>query len=299
MFRCIFALPALGVLALLERRAGVQLPSRNRWLARFSGVFFAGALILWSPAITAIGAGLSTVLTNLQVLLVPPVAWVLTRERPKRSLLFALPVMLAGIVLIAGIAGAHPYGAHPVAGVVYGLATSAMYTGFIILMQRATRVTSGGNGGRAPVAQPLYEATLGAALSSLVYCVAIGGFRLGPAWPALGWLVLLAMTSQVIGWLLITVSMPRLPSGIVAALLLVQPAGAIALSAVALRERPSPDQLAGAVLVLAGVFIATRGAEAEPALQPGAPETGATGTGVAGTGVATVPAQGPVSRVKA
>jgi drug/metabolite transporter (DMT)-like permease len=267
LFRCLFALPVLAVLALLERRSGVRLPARNRWLARLSGVFFAGALILWSPAITAIGAGLSTVLTNLQVLLVPPVAWLLYRERPKRPLLLALPVMLAGVALIAGLGGAHTYGAHPLEGVAYGVMCSAMYAGFIIVMQRATVPAPGEGNGRAPVAQPLYEATLGATVSSLGYSVALGEFHLGPAWPTLGWLVLLALTSQVVGWLLITVSMPRLPSGIVAALLLVQPAGAVALSAAFLRERPSLEQLAGVLLVLAGVFIAARGASAEQARQ--------------------------------
>lgn len=272
LFRCVFALPVLGVLALLERRAGVRLPTRNVWLARLSGVFFAGALILWSPAITAIGAGLSTVLTNLQVVMVPPVAWLVARERPRRSLLLALPVMVAGVVLIAGLASSHAYGAHPVEGVLYGVLVSVMYTGFIMLMQRATVLPPGGNGrgdgrgtGRAPVARPLYEATLGAVVSSLGYSMALGEFHLGPAWPALGWLALLAMTSQVVGWLLITVSMPHLPSGIVAALLLVQPAGGVALSALALGERPSLDQLAGVVLVLAGVFIAATGAASEPA----------------------------------
>jgi drug/metabolite transporter (DMT)-like permease len=279
LFRCLFALPVLGVLALLEQRSGVRLPRRNRWLARLSGVFFAGALILWSPAITAIGAGLSTVLTNLQVLLVPPVAWLISGERPKRPLLLALPVMLAGVALIAGLGGSHTYGAHPLEGVAYGVLVSVMYAGFIIVMQRATMLAPAGeprtdtDGDRLPVAQPLYEATLGAAVSSLGYSVVLGEYHLGPAWPALGWLALLAMTSQVVGWLLITVSMPRLPSGIVAALLLVQPAGAVALSAAFLHERPSPEQLAGVLLVLAGVFIAARGAAAEPARPETTPRT--------------------------
>ena len=81
-------------------------------------------------------------------------------------------------------------------------------------------------------------------------------FRLGPAWPALGWLVVLALTSQVLGWLLITMSMPGLPAWLVGALLLVQPAGSLILSAVFLRERPSAAQLAGVAVILAGVLIA-------------------------------------------
>ena len=78
--------------------------------------------------------------------------------------------------------------------------------------------------------------------------------------PALGWLALLAVTSQVIGWLLITVSMPRLPAGMIGAPLLVQQAGSVALSYAILGERPSILQLAGVVLVLAGVVAAVSGA---------------------------------------
>jgi drug/metabolite transporter (DMT)-like permease len=82
----------------------------------------------------------------------------------------------------------------------------------------------------------------------------------------LGWLALLALTSQVIGWLLITVSMPRLPAGMIGALLLVQPAGSVALSYAFLGERPSVLQLVGVVLVLAGVVVAVSGP------RPAAPE---------------------------
>ena len=39
--------------------------------------------------------------------------------------------------------------------------------------------------------------------------------------------VLLALTSQVIGWLLISVSLPRLPAALTSVLLLVQPVGAV------------------------------------------------------------------------
>ncbi len=85
------------------------------------------------------------------------------------------------------------------------------------------------------------------------------GPRLGPAGPALGWLALLALTSQVIGWLLITVSMPRLAAGMIGALLLIQPAGSVALSYLFLDERPSVLQLTGVALMLAGVVIAVSG----------------------------------------
>jgi drug/metabolite transporter (DMT)-like permease len=78
------------------------------------------------------------------------------------------------------------------------------------------------------------------------------------AWPALGWLLVLALTSQVLGWLLITTSMPRIPAWMIGVILLLQPTGSVTLGYVVLAERPSGVQLGGVALMLAGVFLAVR-----------------------------------------
>jgi drug/metabolite transporter (DMT)-like permease len=261
--RCAFALPVLGALAWAERRRGAPpLPSRSRWLARLAGLFLAGDLVVWSHAITAIGAGLGTVVGNLQVLIIAVLAWLFLGERPGRSLVLASPVMLAGLVLVGGLAdvgGSRAYGADPGLGVVFGVAVAVIYAVYILTLRQATSVP----GARSAVAAVLFEATAGATVASALLGLALNDYRLGPGlslWPALGWLALLALTSQVIGWLLITVSMPRLPAGMIGVLLLVQPAGSVALSYAFLDERPSALQLAGVVLILAGVVVAVSGA---------------------------------------
>jgi drug/metabolite transporter (DMT)-like permease len=255
--RCGFALPVLGVLAWRERRRGAAvMTARSRWLARIAGVFLAGDLILWSHSIADIGAGLGTVVTNLQVVLVALLAWAVLGERPRGSLLVALPVMLGGLVLVGGLAGTAGYGAHPAMGTAFGLGTAVLYAAYIFMLRQATAGGAGKGAGRAPVVEPLLQATIGATFGSAVVGLVLRDFRLGPAWPALGWLVLLALTSQVVGWLLITMSMPKLPAWLISVLLLVQPAGSLTLSAVFLGERPSPLQLVGVAVILAGVLIA-------------------------------------------
>jgi drug/metabolite transporter (DMT)-like permease len=257
--RCAFALPVLGALAWRERRRGAAvMTARSRWLARIAEVFLAGDLILWSHSIADIGAGLGTVVTNLQVVLVALLAWAILGERPRGSLLAALPVMLGGLVLVGGLAGTGGYGTHPVTGVVFGLGVAVLYAVYILMLRQATADRAVGLG-RAPVVAPLLQATIGAAVGSAVLGLVLRDFRLGPAWPALGWLVLLALTSQVVGWLLITMSMPGLPAWLVGVLLLVQPAGSLTLSAVFLNERPSGLQLVGVAVMLAGVLIAASG----------------------------------------
>jgi drug/metabolite transporter (DMT)-like permease len=95
-----------------------------------------------------------------------------------------------------------------------------------------------------------------------VVCVlaglAVGDADLAPGWPGVGWLIVLALTSQVIGWLLITTSLPRLPAAITSLLLAVQPVGSVGLAALILGESPSALQLVGVALVLAAVLVATR-----------------------------------------
>ena len=270
--RCVFALPVLGGLAWIERRRGVApVSSHRRWLARLAGVILAADLIVWDHAIGAIGAGLGTVVGNLEVLIISLLAWLILGERPRRSLVLASPVMLAGLVLVGGLVdgpGSRAYGAHPGLGVAYGVGVALLYAIYILMLRQATSSPgppagpSAGTAPRTAVAAPLFEATVGATAGSVVLGLALGDFQhgLGPsAWAALGWLALLALTSQVIGWLLITVSMRRLAAGMIGALLLIQPAGSVALSYLFLGEHPSELQLAGVVLMLAGVVVAVSG----------------------------------------
>ena len=72
-----------------------------------------------------------------------------------------------------------------------------------------------------------------------------------------GWLIVLALTSQVIGWLLITTSLPRLPAAITSLTLTVQPVGSVALAALILGEAPTALQLVGVAIVLVAVITAT------------------------------------------
>jgi drug/metabolite transporter (DMT)-like permease len=94
VFRCAYALPALGALAWWERR---RLGPRERtwWMPLATGVLFAADLIFWHHAIADVGAGLATVLGNLQVVLVAYVAWAVLGERPPNRVLVAVPIVLA------------------------------------------------------------------------------------------------------------------------------------------------------------------------------------------------------------
>jgi drug/metabolite transporter (DMT)-like permease len=259
LVRCGFALPVLALLVWRERRDGApRMTTRKRWIARLAGLFLAVDLIVWSHAIDDIGAGLGTVTGNLQVVITAMLAWWILGERPRASLLVAAPALIGGLVLVGGVVGSHAYGANPGLGVLLGTGVAVLYSAYILMLRQAAD--------GAGVAEPLFEATAGATVGALVLGFALHDLWLAPdVWPALGWLTLLALTSQVLGWLLITTSMPRLPAWLVGVLLMIQPAGSVALGAVLLGEQPSPWQLAGVGLMLAGVVIAASGHRREPA----------------------------------
>jgi drug/metabolite transporter (DMT)-like permease len=250
VYRCLYALPFLGAIAFIERGRFYALPLRARTLSWAAGVFFALDLIFWHNAIAAVGAGLATVLGNLQVLVVGFAAWALLGEKPHRGLLVALPVVLIGVVLISGVIGEDAYGDDPALGVVYGVATSLAYAAFILVLRH-------GSHDLRRVAGPLFHATLVSALVALAYGVVSGRMVWNPGWPSQGWLVLLAVTAQVMGWLLISRSLPRLPAAVTSVVLLLQPVGAIVLAAAILGERPAAVQLLGAALILTGVVAST------------------------------------------
>lgn len=246
VFRCLYALPILGILAAVERRRFGPRTRRERVLAVVAGAFFALDLMFWHRSIEAVGAGLATVLGNLQVVLVALVAWLLLGERPGARLVAAIPVAVVGIVLISGVLEADAFGRDPVLGVVFGGLTALAYTGFLLVLRR-------GNSDLRRPAGPLFDATATAAIVAAAGGWAMGTLDPWPGWPAQGWLVVLALSAQVAGWLLISVSLPRLPAAITSFLLMIQPVGAVILAMALLDETPSALQLVGVALVLAGV----------------------------------------------
>ena len=251
VFRCAYAVPILYLLARMEDRRHGPRPARDRRLAAIAGVFFAIDLVCWHHAIDDVGAGLATVLGNLQVAFVPLIAWAVLEEKPGGRLLATLPLMLAGIVLISGALESGAYGENPAQGVVFGVATGLSYAGFILVLR------AGGSDLRRP-AGPLFDATWVAALGALAIGLAVGDLDLVPSWPAHGWLVTLAITSQVVGWLLISASLPRLPAALTSVLLTIQPIGSVLLGAIIFAESPTALQLVGVAAIVAGLMLTAR-----------------------------------------
>ncbi len=264
-FRCLYAVPALGLLTWWENgRLGRQPVSVRAW-AWLAGVFLSVDLLFWHHAIESVGAGLATVLANMQVVLVGPIAWIVLRERPAARSLVAIPIAMTGVVLISGALEQGAYGDNPALGAVLGLLAGLAYTGFLLTLRHGSRDLR-------RVAGPLYDATFATAVVLLPVGLLRGELDLTPSASAHGWLLLLALTSQVTAWLFIALSLPRLPAVVTSILLTIQPVASVLLAALLLDERPSALQLLGTAAILAGLVIASAGRRGERSAEP-VPET--------------------------
>ena len=81
VFRCAYALPILAGWP-GGSAAARPAPAAGRGARVVAGLLFAADLVTWHHAIDAVGAGLATVLANLQVAIVPLLAWLALDERP-------------------------------------------------------------------------------------------------------------------------------------------------------------------------------------------------------------------------
>ncbi len=253
-FRCLYALPVLWWLMRHEDAFYGGREARARGWALVAGVFFAGDLLLFHHAILLMGAGLATVLVNVQVVIVMIAAWLIWGERPSLAQAVAVPVALAGVVFISGVLDAGAYGEDPVLGSFLAILTAGCYAGYLLLLRKGRD--------RQHAAGPIFDSTVACGLTALAAGLVVGDFEAMPSMPMHAWLLLLALSAQVGGQVMIATALPRLPAVTTSLILLIQPVLATVIAIIVLSESPSSVQLLGVVLVIGGVLLgsARRGA---------------------------------------
>lgn len=255
LFRGAVALPFLWFIA---RREGHTATQRDRLLAVVAGALFALDLQCFHISIPLLGVGLATVVPNAQVFIVGTYA-ALTGERTPGRAIAAIPFAFLGLALLARVvdpfSGAFTVsaGSNPALGVLWGLGAASFYGLYLVI----TRRISSGSSAVGPFGM-LRDAAIGTIAVSGFIAVA-GGTILPPdLWPGLGYLVLLALLSQVLGYPLINASIPHLPSVVGSVLLFMQPLMTVVAGALIFGEFPAPGQLLGALILFTGVLVAAR-----------------------------------------
>lgn len=245
-FRMAYAVPILLLLAVLMKSDRFRPVHPAGWIA---GGIFALNLLLWHLSIDYIGAGLATVLGNTQVVFIALLAWLFMDERPGRTTLVVLPVLMAGVVLLTGL-GSGAYGTDPVLGVILGASSGLTSAAYVLVFRHASRRLQEGE---SPVGLLLQTSAGGAVAALLLGLLTDPGFSFSLSLQSHGWLVLLAAVAQVAGWLLLSKALRKLPALDTAVIMLLQPVLALVWSNLIFSERLSPVQVVGVVTLLAGI----------------------------------------------
>lgn len=248
MLRCTIAVVVLAPLAFGERSRRGALSRPGMGWAIIAGIALGIDYAAWTAAIYQVGAGISTVLINVQVIVLPLLALVVDREPIARRFLWALPLMMLGISLVGGLWNTAVLGAQAVTGTLLGLLAGLGYGAYLFLTRRATKGKPGSG------VQPLAWSTASAAVTTTVIAPLTGGLHLtGISQRSWVLLIVLAVVGQVVAWLLIHHGSVRLAPTTTATLLLIQPVLALGLAALTLAEYPTMLQLLGAATVVAAV----------------------------------------------
>ncbi|GAA4813049.1 hypothetical protein GCM10011365_22480 [Marinicella pacifica] len=217
----------------------------------FAAMFFAVDLWLWHRSILFVGPGLATVLGNFQVFFMTLFGVLFLSERVGWRFITGLGLAFIGLFLLVGVDWAN-FDADYRIGVVYGLLTAVAYTGFMLVL----RQVQGMHSALSPMSN-LGMVSLMCAVILAILAVLEGDSFVIHDNQTLFSMISLGVFCQVIGWVMITRSMPLLATSLVGLILLLQPALSMLWDIVFFSRPTSMLDILGFVAVMIGIYVAS------------------------------------------
>jgi len=210
-----------------------------------AGFFTACDLGLWTTAVGYTTASNATLLGNTSPLWVALGAWLIFRERLSRNFWLGLALALTGAFLIMGT----DFVLHPRFGIgdLMAIFTGFFYGCYFLATQRSREVFD-----------PMVHIWLvGISASASLFAVNAAFKYPMTGYPSQSWLVFIstAVVSQIIGYMSLAYALGHLPARIVSPTMILQPVLTTILAIPLLGEIPSPIQIAGGLIALAGIYV--------------------------------------------
>jgi drug/metabolite transporter (DMT)-like permease len=222
-------------------------------VAILGGVFFALDIALWNTSVMYTGAAIASILGNNTPVFVGILSWILFRKRPRGSFWIGLSLSLAGCLTI--MFGPAAGGSVRITwfGNLLAVGGSAFFAAYLVTTQRVRQSMDTLTFNTLAIA--------GSILTMLIVCLALGlplsGYS-AKTWAAL---VALGLVSQLGAYYALVYALGHLPATITSVGLLAQVPCTAALAWLLLGEPLTPVQIAGAVVVLAGIVVVNSQAE--------------------------------------
>lgn len=215
-----------------------------------AGFIFFLDLFLWHRSIIYSGAGMATILANIQVFVTAVLSYFVFREKLSIKFFGAATGAIIGIVLLIGVGSDFAFTRMYLTGILLGILTGFAYASYIIVMKLAGQVEG----------RPDFRVLMGwtslftAFFLAVASCWEEAAF-MPPDLYSLGLLAALALVAQTLGWWSITISLPQLDASRSGLVLLLQPILATVWGWLVFAENLTIIQLLGATITLSAIYI--------------------------------------------
>lgn len=259
-WRTLIAAPLLWLLVWAQHRRNrpaTRATAAPTWraIALWSGVCFAADLATWHLSIMHTRVANATLLANLAPVLSTLYAFIVHRQRPTPAFVLALALALGGAALLVGPS----FGAGSTLwrGDLLAVVAACWYTGYLLLIKHVRNMVD--------TLRLMAWSTTATAIVLLPAALAFSAAAGQPFWPhsPLGWWVVigLAVITQIGGQGLIAYASAHLTVPLSTTGLLIQPMVAGLVAWLAFGETLGPAQLAGAAVLMLGIYLARRSAQ--------------------------------------
>jgi drug/metabolite transporter (DMT)-like permease len=229
---------------------------REVLIAILAGLFFAGDLFFWNTGILISGATNPTLMGNTAPIWVGIGAMLFFGERPGRMFWIGLLVAIAGAAVILGVDALNDVGL----GTFFGILSGMFYSGYFLVVQRSRQ--------RLNTLTSFWLSAVGSALGLALIAWVLGQPLTGYSNMTYLYMIALSLVVQVGGQMGVSYALGYLPASIVSPTLLMQPVLTGLLAVPILGEKLTLVQVAGGLVVLAGIYIVHRSRqELKPAVE--------------------------------
>lgn len=210
-------------------------------------------LVFWHYCIYLLGPGLATIIANFHVFFMAPAGLLLFKERLSAGLLVGLPLAMLGLALLVGIDG-NGIPDTALTGLALGLTASFWYAGYVLVLRQSQYLPR-----RLSPLGSVTVMTVGCALIMALVLLGTGKSFIIPDMHNGVILVAYGVFCQALGWLFLTLGLPRLPASLGAPVMLLQPGLAFVWDVIFFDRPVNFLILLGAVVALSGIYLAVTG----------------------------------------
>ena len=248
-YRMLFGSIALFIIYLIKNNENTLRKNISKFIV-LGAIFFSLDLWFWHRSIIYVGPGLSTLLANFQILILPFLALIFFNQKTQRIQIFSIFLGLLGLFLITGqswdIAGNNYK-----LGVLFGLLTAISYAGYIISIKRIDHNAAVNSD---PIFNLLFISLISAGLLFLFSIIEQVPLEIKSS-SELIWMICYGLFSHVIGWFFILNGLQKISAVTAGIILLTQPILSYVWDFIIFKKVILPIEYFGIVSVLLAMII--------------------------------------------